>query len=628
MGFRTGHFFEFGEFRLEPEKLRLWHRDSVVNLRPKALEILLLLVRNRDRTVLRDEILETVWKDTFVEEGNINFNVSLIRKALAEGKWKNGAPIMTVPKSGYRFVAEVLEVFPDAHAAAKRTSLTTPDKIARPSVRWHFVGIAVAALLLLTSFAMWSRDGAVSKEPPSIAGRNFSSFAVLPLRQIGDDPSTRLVGLGIADQLISKMGSSGRFTVRPFSAVENFDQSGVEALAFGKKLGVDAILEGTVQSSDGRLRLSVRMFDARDGAMLWSESFEESATDVFALQDKLAENVARTLQISLESPGSSRYPLNAEAYSSYLRGRYFFDKRDTEGFKKARAEFEKAIAIDPKFALAYSGLADVYMLQLEHDASRHESMRNARVNALKALELDPTLAEAQTSLAWIYRMQDWNWEASERHFKRAIEINPNYLNARQWYAMLLATLGRFNEAVLQIEKAREIDPLSWVVLNNYTAIAVYMREPDLIRTLAAQRAEITEKETSRLRDLVVATDRAGEPDKALALAEKLREINGGTTGSKGVDARMVVLYEKFGRTNEAKQMLDKLEARIPDDTFLAYHLAMAYADLGRNDDAIRMIEICFAANDPRLLWIKVEPRFDPLRSDLRFQNILRKMALA
>lgn len=225
-------------------------------------------------------------------------------------------------------------------------------------------------------------------------------------------------------------------------------------------------------------------------------------------------------------------------------------------------------------------------------------------------------------------MQDWNWEASERHFQRAIELNPTYLNARQWYAMLLTTLGRFDEAIVQIEKAREIDPLSAVVLNNYTAISVYLRDADRLKINAALRAELTPKESDRLRDMAIASDRVGENEQALAFAERLLNLNGGKTDSKSVDARIVVLYQRAGRIDESRKVLDALEAKLPADTLAAYHLAMTYADLGRYQDAVKMLQLCFDAHDPRLLWIKVEPRFDALRSDPHFQKILTQMRLA
>lgn len=629
MGRQNGHHFEFGEFRLEPEKLRLWHGEQQVQMRPKAVEILLLLLRNPGRTVLRDEILESVWKDTFVEEGNINFNVSLIRKALAAGAWETGAPIVTVPKSGYRFVAEVREVGPEpveARANGDVARPVDPASTARAGVRWHFLAIAAGAVLLLTSFAIWTRVGSGGEaKTPSIAGRSFQSLAVLPLRSIGDDPETRLVGLGISDQLISKLGSSGGFVVRPFSAVEKFEQSDSEAVDFGRQLKVDAVLEGSVQSSGERLRITTRLFDARDGTLLWSDSFEDSSEQVFSVQDRLAESVASALRISLGGERSARYPVNREAYESYLRGRYFFDKRDIDGFKKARAEFEKAISVDPNFALAYSGLSDVYMLQTEHESSRDESFRNARINARKALDLDETLAEAHTSLAWVYRIQDWNWDAAERHFKRAIELNPNYLNARQWYALQLTTRGRFDDALSQIEKAREIDPLSTSVITNYAAILGYTRDNAKIRAFAEYRASVTPKESDRFRDLSLALERAGDIDEAFRLAEQLKAINGGRTSSQSLDARLAVHYARGGRTDESTAIFRGLEQKVSEDTYAAYLLAMAYADLGRNDEAIRMLELCFRGHDPRMVWINVEPRFDALRTDQRFVKIVNAM---
>lgn len=639
---RLKNYYEFGEFRLEYEKLRLWRGDDLIHLRPKALEILLLLIENRPRTVLRDEILEAVWNETYIEEGNINFNISVLRKAISCEAWPKGNQIVTVPKEGYRFVADIQHVTDDGvqKGAADRATNATERMLSDPaqprprsSVR-YYIGLVVLAFLFITSFGLWrSTEAEVGNSVP-IAGRRIKSIAILPPTSIENDTDSKVLSRGIADQLISRLGSIDRFVVRPFTAVEDFEAKGVSSLEFGRKLKVDAVLEGSLQSDGNRLRVVLRLFDVRDNLQLWTQTFEENNGDIFRMQDVISAGISEALSLQFGRDGNAsfaeRYTQNEEAYRSYLRGRMFFDKRTPENFSKATVEFENAIALDPGFALAYSGLSDVYSFVTVHEKPRFITLQNARQAAQKALELDERLAEAHTSLAWIYRQQDWNWEASERHFKRAIEINPNYVNARQWYALLLVTLGRLDEANVEIDKAREIDPLSIAVNQNYIATLIFTRRyAEIVRTLG-EIEKLHDDSSVNLRIRAVAYDRTGDTVKTMEIVEELfrRNNNRNNTGGKALDARLAVIYDRMGRKEESQRLLNSLEKKIlPEDAYAAYHLAMAYADLGRNDDALKMLETCLGYSDQRLLWIKVEPKFDPLRGEQRFQAILKKMRL-
>lgn len=644
MAIKLRHYFEFGDFRLEHDRSRLWQGDKLVHVRPKAIEILYLLIENRSRVVHRDEILEAVWKDTFVEEGNINFNISVLRKALSVDGRVSVDQILTVPKEGYRFVGDVREVIEEeaegttiereviaaGSLEAAVLKIKESPAIANARVRWHFIGIVMLGVLMITSFAVWwsvdqSTDASPSRQP------DIRSLAILPPVPIDRRPENEALSLGIADQLISKFGSIDRFTVRPYNAVAETAAGGESPLAIGERLGVDAVLEGTLQTDGNRARINARLLYVRDGTQLWNGSFDESADDLFRLQDAMAAEIAASLRIELAPDEAAafekRYTEDREAYLAYLRGRYFFDKRTPRDLELAMAEFERAITLDPNYALAYSGLADVHAMQTVFETSREAAMKNSRVNALKALELDEQLAEAHTSLAWIYRNQDWNWELSERHFKRAIELNPNYVNARQWYALLLSTLGRLDEAEAQIEKALEIDPLSRVVLENKLAVILNRSDTKSITHLSQRIAEMQNDESAKLRGLAIASSRIGDDVRTVATAEQLKRLRNGKTDSKSLDARLAVAYQRLGRNERSRRLLSALEESFPKDAYVAYHLAMAYADLGNNAKAIELLELCLRARDDRLLWIKVEPRFVPLRDDPRFQAIIRKMNL-
>jgi Tfp pilus assembly protein PilF len=243
----------------------------------------------------------------------------------------------------------------------------------------------------------------------------------------------------------------------------------------GKELSVDSVLDGTLQRANGKLRVTLRLIRSSDGVQIWSGSFDESEDEIFKLQDAMARQTASAL--AREARAGKHSTENRDAYHAYLRGRFFFDKRDSENYAKAIDEFNLAVKFDPNYTLAYAGLADVYAMQANISADdrkrRDELYERSRTMASKALSIDETCAEAHTSLAWIMRVHDWNWEGSEREFKRAIELDPNYANARQWYSFLLLGLGRMDEALVQMEKALELEPLSRIILNNSFSVRNY-----------------------------------------------------------------------------------------------------------------------------------------------------------
>src|ERR1044072_494515 len=360
MSNKNGHRYEFGDFRLDSEPPSLWRDERLVSLPPKALEMLLLLVRRRDVIVSREELLNTVWRETFVEEGNINYTVSLLRKVL--DKDDKGRFIQTVPKRGYRFVADVLELSANGHAedAVQNVEAAISNEQRQPKIRWHFIGIVLLGVLFVTGFVIWrASDERRKLSITPVTNRNIRTIAVLPLKTSAEDEGSKALSLGLTDSLISRLGSLNRFSVRPLSSVRSYADAEQDPRKFGETLKVDVILEGTLQHTDNRLLVSVSLWDLRDGAKLWQGSFDSTEADFFKLQDAVATGVTKGLVSEVLEKDrelwTKRYTNSPEAFRPYVRGRAILDAKNPDNFEKAIDEFQKAVALDPTFALAFRG---------------------------------------------------------------------------------------------------------------------------------------------------------------------------------------------------------------------------------------------------------------------------------
>jgi DNA-binding winged helix-turn-helix (wHTH) protein/TolB-like protein/Flp pilus assembly protein TadD len=633
---------EFGKFRLDVEKKVLWFQDEPVSLPLKEIELLCVLTEKGGEVITRDELLEKVWAESFVEESNLSRHIYLLRKTFKDfgerEEW-----IQTVPRRGYRFTSEVRECETgNGECIIEKHSLTqtfiqeiqsgdaqpgTPRQTRLPRLRaWVFAGLLLAVVfsgLLYWRYLKADRGG-VSE---------IKSIAVLPLKPLGDGEEDKALSLGMTDALITRMGSLRSIIVRSVPMSSLTANPAMDAPTTGKALGVEAVLEGSLQRAGRRIRVTLRLFKVRDGMQIWSGYFDETEADIFKLQDAISSQVAQSLSLKLNQQQrdllAKRYTENVEAYQAYLRGRFFFDRRDRENYDRAIGEFEHAIALDPNYALAYSGLSDVYAFKIQFpNDSANELHQKAKTYAEKALALDNYLAEAYASLGWVNRLHEWDWESSERNLRRALELNPQYANARQWYAQLLLTLGRSDEALIEIEKAQEIDPLAKTVLRNKGRIQTFRRETAELIPLYQQIAALEENKVIGLRDLAMAYERVGNDAKTIEIAEEIKKLNNNKIGSTGLTASLAIAYARLGHEAKSREMLAELEQLPKNDTGAVYQLATIHSALGDKEKAIALLQKCFAAHDDRMLWIKVEPRFDALRDEPRFQEILRKMRLA
>ncbi|MFN2513362.1 MAG: winged helix-turn-helix domain-containing tetratricopeptide repeat protein, partial [Pyrinomonadaceae bacterium] len=453
-------FYEFGSFRIDSTKRLMLRDGEVVPLKPKAFETLLLLVQNRGRVMEKDELMKALWPNSFVEEANLTQHISLLRKALGESPTEHRY-IVTAPGRGYRFVADVRELGdnggePQREASAvplpsKDQEVTSVAGSAerdfqhksfkvsgeRDTTWWPSRTLLAVSLLLLTvAFSYLWIAGKVKETRTTIR-----SIAVLPFKTLGVEAGEEYLGLGISDALINRLGNIRQVVVRPTNAVRKYSTPGQDPLVAARELKVDAVLDGNIQRTGDRVRVTVQLVSLQSGVPLWTGTFDERFTDILDVQDRVSEQVAKALTLTITGEEQKllvkRHTGNTEAYQSYLKGRYFWNKRTEDGYKRAIEYFEEAIEKDQGYAQAYAGLADSYALLGSMGNAvlpRREAMPRARVAAEKALLIDETLAEAHASLAFVRMHYEWDWPGAEREFKRAIELNPSYATAHHWYA--------------------------------------------------------------------------------------------------------------------------------------------------------------------------------------------------
>ncbi|HEU5169981.1 MAG TPA: protein kinase [Gemmatimonadales bacterium] len=455
------------------------------------------------------------------------------------------------------------------------------------------------------------------------------AIAVLPFVNASPDPDTEYFSDGMTDELIDALTKVEGLRVASRTSVFAFKGRQADVRTLGALLNVAVLLEGTVRKAGNRLRITARLTDVSDGRHLWSERYDRDVGDVFRVQEHIAETIVGTLRGTLlgdlGDPTPRRYTANLTAYNLYLRGRYCWNQRRSEGLAEAIRYFEAAIANDASYALAYSGLADCYALHVDYRGMPvGEAMRRARELALRAIELDETLAEAHTSLAWVTFLYEWDWEAAGREFRRALALNPRYATAHQWYAWLLVSQGRTDEAVSEARTAAELDPASVSVRRSLGWIYYCARRYDtaaehLRRAIAM---DPTAEETHRVLGLVL-TQRGRYAEAETAIAEA---VHGPSEPSYALAARGRVAA-LAGRAPEAREILARLYAEAEQRYVSPVAFATVHIALGDADDAFRWLERAWEERRGWLAYLRVEPIFDPIRGDPRFDRLLARMRL-
>lgn len=606
--------YEFEEFRLDAGKRLLLQDDGEpVPLMPKAFEILLYLVKKAGTVVEKDELMEAVWPDTSVEENNLTQNISSLRRVLGE-KHRENRFIATVPGRGYKFVADVSKV-----ASVETAGSGTNGPLAqKPGKKLWILGIAVASMVIAAAaFYLYYEN---SKTQP---GRLGKSLAVLPFKPVTIDNRDEALEMGMADTLITKLSGNEELTVRPLAAVRRFSSPEQDPAEAGRQLGVESVLDGGVQISGGRVRVSAKLIRSVDGRQLWAESFDEPLGDIFSVQDSISQRVAAALRISLATLANRSFTNNVEAYQLFLRGRLHASRLILPELQKGISSYEQAIAVDPTYALAYAELSNAYRaMVLTNDAPPLQIMPKALAAATKAVELDKELPDAWTSLGSSEFWYRWDWDMAEKHFVKAIDIDPSSASAHAFYAHLLSNIGRHDEAIAKIRRARELDPLNFFAnILEGQILCLAGRDDESLQIL---RSAVNVNPDFWLGHLFIARTymNKGMWPEAIAAANKAREITGGNAEATGT-----VGYA-LGRSGDlagAGKILSELEDLKNPRYIPAYAVAQVYLGMGDREKALEHLEKAYEGKETLMVFLDVEPRWNELRSEPRFKALISRM---
>jgi DNA-binding winged helix-turn-helix (wHTH) protein/tetratricopeptide (TPR) repeat protein len=585
------YIYEFGPYRLDPAEQQLLRNRKAIPLPPKVFATLLVLVQNSGRVVAKDELLERVWPDSFVDESSLAQNISILRKALGEGP---GVPkyTETVPKRGYRFVADV-----------------------------KIVGRSEGKLD--------SRQPIVQNGFDRVFGSSVSNktVVVLPFRrlhpQVSDDG---LLGLAMADSIITALNVLKQLTVLPTSVIFKYTNRKSDPSVIGRNLGAELVVDGTVQQAGECIRVTVQLIRVRGEIALWSGKFDAKLSDLFVLQDSISEQVAKVL-VSIvggikQSYMKRRSTESVEAYQHYIKGRFFWDKRTEEDLRKSIQYFQSAIDLDPDYALAHAGMADSYSILAEYlFLPPADAFRKATAAAEHAVKVDYKLAEAHSSLAEVKFFYERDWVSAEEEFKLAIELDPNNAVTRHMYAWFLLTQEKLDEASEEFRRARELDPLSLVYSTTIGLPFYYKRQYN--RAIKLYRDVLEMNPDYKIANYYLGSallHKGDFSDARVAFrnaykAEQLQQIT----------ALMGFTYAVMGKRDAAIKELKKLKALSKARYISPYNIALIYSGLGEVNEALGWLERAYKEGAAWLVFLKIDPGFDRLRSESRFTDLLTRV---
>jgi TolB-like protein/DNA-binding winged helix-turn-helix (wHTH) protein/Tfp pilus assembly protein PilF len=640
-----GSKYRFGPFELRLQTRELYKHGVKLKLRPQGYQVLALLLEHAGECVTREELQKRVWpSNTFVDfENGVNSAIKQLRASLndsaAEPRY-----IETLPKLGYRMIAPV-EYEADSAGAratgseeevggAKMEREAAVSKSARPAhsrKRLWAAAVSVVVIVCVFAFLKWPR---VHPAPQRAAPAGRIMVAVLPFENLTGDGTQDYFSDGLTEEMIAQLGrlDPKEFGVIARTSVMHYQHTTEKVDEIGSELGAQYVLEGSVRRDSEKVRINAELIEVSGQRQLWAQQYDRELTNLLVVQAEIAREICDAIQLTLGSPQRTervRQPtLTPQAYQAYdlcLKGLYFWNKRDVPGFRQAIEYFQQAIAKDPNYAPAYAGLANSYALLPGYTlAPASKYMPKAREAALRALAIDDDLPEAHVALALILENYDWDWSTAEKEYRRAIELNPNYATAHHWYAEFLTWRGRFDEALRESEDARRLDPLSLIIATDRGAILYFSRQYD---RAIEQFQGVREMDPSfgRTHLVVDAYLQQGRFAEALANLEDWRRTSG---DGIHISSRLVYLYGRMGQTDKARAELRKLEAVNRTQSLDPVPMALAYVGIGDKEAALRSLEKAYAERSNLLTALKVEPVYDPLRDDPRFQELLRRVGLA
>lgn len=644
--------YRFDNFKLDAARRLLFKDEELVTLPPKAYEILLFLVKSGGRIIEKSELMKEIWQDSYVEDNNLTVNITLIRKALNEKSGENKY-IVTVPRRGYRFVAEIKEdaslkrstvteeseeINVDKEAEILNTNSETSQKpqklnslvasknktVSRRNIALSAVFISL--LIVCSGFIYWNFAAKRIENPSQI-----HTLAVLPFKSLIPSEQDAILGIGMTDTIIGKLSGIKRITVRPTSTIIKYAVQKKDLNVIGNELGVDALLDGNIQRTGDKLRVSVQLVRVSDGSPLWADAFDAKESDIFALQDSISTQVADSLALRLDD--SERRQINkhstenAEAYKLYLNGVFQLSKRTLESAKRSIAYFEQATEIQPDYAQAYAGLGDAYIMLGNQEAllgglSPRENIPKAKSALTKALNLDDSLSEAYASMAWVSMWETGESSLASQNLHHALQLNPNSVNAHHYTALLLMSQKEFDQALIEMQKAREIDQFSLVINVNIGTILLRQRRYPEAEAQCRKTLELDPNFPRTHWVLGLVLEQEKRFDEAITEFERAVELTNGGTLAK---SSLAHAYAKKGNKQEAEKILAELISKSNENYVSPDAVAAVYTALRNTDKAFEYLEKAVAERQFSMFQLGIEQHFDEIRADSRFQKIESEM---
>ncbi len=648
--------FRFGPYESHAKSLELYKHGTKLKARPQPLRLLNLMLSRAGKVLTREELRQELWSsETFVDfEHGLNSAVKAVRSALNDSVTEPRY-IETIPKVGYRFIAAVEVVSEAAEGAvgeqAEAVGVTVREREFSAAAagaangartgggrkRWAAI-LAVGALIAVAA-GLGVHWGWMNARPQPTPASGRIILAVLPFQNLSGGTDEDYFSDGLTEELIAQFGrlDPAHLGVIARTSVMHYKHSDEPLDRIGRELGVQYALEGSVRRDANQVRISAQLIQIKDQTRLWSREYDRELSNLLALQSEIAHDIGGEIRVTLGDREPEKSVLGTagsqgsyEAYDLYLRALYFWNKRTPEGFERAVEYFQQSIAKDPTYARAYAGLADTYVLMSGYGGfPPEELMAKGRAAAQKAVELDDTLAEAHTAKALVAQDFDWDWKTAETEYRRAITLNPNYATAHHWYAEYLALMGRFDEAKVEIEQARVLDPLSLVIATDHGMIFYYARQYDraIEQLHAVLEMDPTYPRAGRTMD--VAYLEKGMSAEVSADLKKWQALAEGPAESENpwFWGNHAYLSGRLGRLEDARHALEKLQTLSRAQHVDPIVLALAYLGMNDKNQSLNWLEKAHAEHSVSLTSVNVDPVYDPLRDDARFQALLRAMNL-
>ena len=610
----------FDDVEVDCASLRVQKSGSLRKITPRAFEVLVYLLEHSGRILDKQELFDELWGKKFVTDNALTRIIKEVRQVIGDDA---EAPryIETIPKRGYRFIAEVTNVGAEPLTDTEQTtsSTGTPANRATPRRRTLFIALATLVIAAASFAYLFYSDR---------SGSAIDSIAVLPLVNASNDPETEYLSDGITESIISNLSQLGHLRVMARATVFRFKGKEVDPKEVGRQLGVQVVLMGRLLQQGERLIIRSELVNVSDGTQLWGGEYDRKLADAVSIQQEIAREISEKLRLRLTGDEKKRLTgrgtTNAEAYQFYLRGRYFWNKRTASGLRRAIELFQQAIDRDPNYPLGYVGLADSYLLLEQYAGdSTIENLLKGREAVDRALQLDDLSAEAHTSSALSYQKM-WRWAEAEKENRRAISLNPNYATAHHWFTVYFATKRQFDDALREIKLAQELDPLSPII--NEVAGYTYLLKDDLDSGVEQLKKslELDPSFAGAHRIMGFAYLKQQRYEEATSEFQNAVELSG--RGSEAL-GELGYCYAITGKRAEARRILQELEEKYARRESPGYQIAGVYAGLDEKDQAFVWLEKDFKQRSGRLPNITLRFPFDKLRSDSRYADLVRRMGL-